>query len=68
MNNICGLCGTPLTSMDTLLGENKLADNHILCNKCLNEASNINKDVVNNLQQFFLPESGDYFAGENWRN
>jgi hypothetical protein len=29
MNNICGLCGTPLTSMDTLLGENKLADNHI---------------------------------------
>ncbi|WP_394666105.1 PH domain-containing protein [uncultured Chryseobacterium sp.] len=56
MNNICGLCGTPLTSMDTLLGENKLADNHILCNKCLNEASNINKDVVNNLQQFFLPE------------
>lgn len=56
MNNICGLCGSPLTAMDTLLGENKLADNHILCNKCLNEASNINKDVVNNLQQFFLPE------------
>ncbi len=56
MNNICGLCGTPLTSMDTLLGENKLADGHILCNKCLNQATSINKDVVNNLSQFFLPE------------
>lgn len=56
MNNICGLCGTPLTSMDTLLGENKLADGHVLCNKCFNQATSINKDVVNNLSQFFLPE------------
>ncbi|GAA4166542.1 hypothetical protein GCM10022217_40510 [Chryseobacterium ginsenosidimutans] len=56
MNNICGLCGTPLTAMDTVLGENKLADGHILCNKCLNQATNINKDIVNNLNQFFLPE------------
>ncbi|MFC3157825.1 Short C-terminal domain-containing protein [Chryseobacterium arachidis] len=56
MNNICGLCGTPLTSMDTLLGENKLADGHVLCNKCLNQATGINKDIVNNLNQFFLPE------------
>lgn len=56
MNNICGLCGTPLTPMDTLLGENKLADGHILCNKCLNQATNLNKDIVNNLNQFFLPE------------
>ncbi len=56
MNNICGLCGTPLTSMDTLLGENKLADGHILCNKCLNQATEINKDVAGNLGQLFLPE------------
>jgi hypothetical protein len=56
MNNICGLCRTPLTPMDTVLGENKLADSHILCNKCLNQATNINKDIVNNLNQFFLPE------------
>jgi hypothetical protein len=56
MNNICGLCGTPLTPMDIVLGENKLADGHILCNKCLNQATNINKDIVNNLNQFFLPE------------
>ena len=56
MNNICGLCGTPLAPMDTLLGENKLADGDILCNKCLNQATNLNKDIVNNLNQFFLPE------------
>ncbi|WP_081411618.1 PH domain-containing protein [Chryseobacterium gregarium] len=56
MNNICGLCGAPLTSMDTLLGENKLADGHILCNKCLNQATEINKDIVGHLEQLFLPE------------
>ena len=56
MNNICGLCGAPLTSLDTLLGGNKLADGHFLCNKCLNQATEINKDVVDNLGQSFLPE------------
>jgi len=56
MNNICGLCGALLTPMDTISGENKLADSHILCNKCLNEATQINKDIINNLSQFFLPE------------
>ncbi len=56
MNTICGLCGTPLTSMDTLLGENKLADGHVLCNKCLNQATAINRDVESNLSQLFLPE------------
>lgn len=56
MNTICGLCGTPLTSMDTLLGENKLADGHVLCNKCLNQATAINRDVESNLGQLFLPE------------
>jgi hypothetical protein len=56
MNNICGLCGAPLTSLDTLLGGNKLADGYFLCNKCLNQATEINKDVVDNLGQLFLPE------------
>lgn len=56
MNSICALCGNPLTSMDTLLGENKLSDGQVLCNKCLNEASNINKDLVNNLASFNLAE------------
>lgn len=56
MNTICGLCGNPLTSMDTATGENKLADGHLLCNKCFNQAASLNKDIVNNLSQFFLPE------------
>ncbi|KAA0127623.1 hypothetical protein FY557_12105 [Chryseobacterium sp. SN22] len=55
MNTICGLCGNPLTSMDTA-GENKLADGHWLCNSCLNQAAALNRDVINNLNQFFLPE------------
>ncbi|MDQ1161916.1 hypothetical protein QE422_002284 [Chryseobacterium sp. SORGH_AS 447] len=56
MNAICGLCGNPLTSMDTVTGENKLADGHLLCNKCFNQAASLNRDIVNNLSQFFLPE------------
>ncbi len=56
MNTICGLCGNPLTSMDTAAGENKLADGHLLCNSCLNQAAALNRDVINNLSQFFLPE------------
>lgn len=56
MNTICALCGTPLTSMDTLLGENKLSDGSILCNKCFNKATNINKELVNTIGNFNLPE------------
>ncbi len=56
MNTICGLCGNPLTLMDTAAGENKLADGHLLCNSCLNQAAVLNKEVINNLNQFFLPE------------
>lgn len=52
MNTECSLCGTPLTSMDTLLGENKLSDGGILCNKCLNKATNINKDLVSDLGNY----------------
>ncbi|WP_294283095.1 PH domain-containing protein [uncultured Chryseobacterium sp.] len=56
MNTICGLCGNPLTLMDTAAGENKLADGHLLCNSCLNRAAALNKDVISNLNQFFLAE------------
>ncbi|GEN74772.1 hypothetical protein CHA01nite_05120 [Chryseobacterium hagamense] len=42
--------------MDTAAGENKLADGHLLCNSCLNRAASLNRDVINNLSQFFLPE------------
>lgn len=56
MDIICALCGTPLTSMDTLLGENKLSDGSILCNKCFNKATNINKDLVNSIGSFNLAE------------
>ena len=49
MNTDCALCGLPLTSMDTLLGENKLSDGGALCNKCLNKATNINKELVSDL-------------------
>lgn len=56
MSTICALCGNALTSMDTLLGENKLSDGQILCNKCLNEATNVNKDLINNLSSFNLAE------------
>jgi len=56
MNTICGLCGNPLTSMDIAAGENKLADGHLLCNKCLNQAAALNKEVLTHLSQFFLPE------------
>lgn len=56
MSTICALCGNPLTSMDTLLGENKLSDGQILCNKCLNDATNVNKELVNNLGSYNLAE------------
>ncbi|MEN4762046.1 PH domain-containing protein [Chryseobacterium sp. C39-AII1] len=56
MSTICALCGNPLTSMDTLLGENKLSDGQLLCNKCLNEATNVNKNLINNLSSFNLAE------------
>jgi DNA segregation ATPase FtsK/SpoIIIE-like protein len=42
--------------MDTAAGENKLADGHLLCNKCLNQAAALNKEVLTHLSQFFLPE------------
>ncbi|AZA76799.1 DUF4428 domain-containing protein [Chryseobacterium sp. G0186] len=65
MNTNCALCGMPLTSMDTILGENKLSDGGILCNKCLNKATNINKDLVYDLINYSLVQIRDIVLGEN---
>ena len=59
MNTDCALCGLPLTSMDTLLGENKLSDGGTLCNKCLNKATNINKELVADLTSYSLVQVRD---------
>ncbi|PNW12790.1 hypothetical protein C1637_13200 [Chryseobacterium lactis] len=56
MSNTCSLCGTALTSMDTLLGENKLSDGGVICNKCLDKISYINQEVLYNLHQFNLDD------------
>lgn len=56
MNTICALCGTPLTSTDMLVGKNKLADGGYLCAECFNKATAINRDLINNLDQFYFAE------------
>ncbi|AZA89655.1 Uncharacterised protein [Chryseobacterium nakagawai] len=56
MSNTCSLCNTELTSMDTLLGENKLSDGGVLCNKCLDKISYINQEVLYNLNQFNIDD------------
>lgn len=56
MSSNCSLCRTELTSMDTLLGENKLSDGGILCNKCLDKISYINQEVLYNLSKFSIDD------------
>ncbi|WP_164463870.1 SHOCT domain-containing protein [Chryseobacterium sp. G0186] len=56
MNTICALCGTPLTSTDMLVGKNKLADGGYLCAECFNKAITVNRDLINNLDQFYFAE------------
>ncbi|MDR6462445.1 PH domain-containing protein [Chryseobacterium sediminis] len=56
MSNNCALCKTELTSMDTLLGANTLSDGNVLCNKCLNETSNINDELLYNLNKFSIDD------------
>ncbi|MDR6923581.1 PH domain-containing protein [Chryseobacterium sp. 2987] len=65
MNTECALCGTLLTSMDTLLGENKLSDGGILCNKCLNKVTNINKDLVYDLINYNVIQIKEIFQNSN---
>jgi len=54
MSNICALCNAELTSIDTLLGENKLSDGGNLCNKCLDKVSNIHQELLYNLNAFSI--------------
>lgn len=56
MNNKCALCNTELTSMDTLLGANTLSDGNVLCNKCLNKVSDINDELLYNLNKFSIDD------------
>ncbi|MCL8538281.1 PH domain-containing protein [Chryseobacterium gallinarum] len=56
MNKNCSLCRVTLTSMDTLLGENKLSDGGVLCNQCLDKASNVNQELLYNLSNFSIED------------
>ncbi|RXM51072.1 MULTISPECIES: PH domain-containing protein [unclassified Chryseobacterium] len=65
MSNICSLCTTELTSMDKLLGENKLSDGGVLCNKCLDKISYINQEVLYNLNQFSINDIHQIVQNQN---
>lgn len=56
MNNHCGLCGKELTSIDMMLGENKLSDGNIICNSCLEKASVLNEELLSDLHRFSLKD------------
>lgn len=56
MNNHCGLCGKELTSIDMMLGENKLSDGNIICNSCLEIASVLNEELLSDLHRFSLKD------------
>ena len=56
MNTICALCGTPLTETEMSVGKNKLADGGYLCAGCFTKAININRDLINTLDQFYFAE------------
>lgn len=56
MSANCVMCGAVLTSMDTLLGENKLSDDGVICNQCLDRVSNINQEVLSDLKKFSLAD------------
>ncbi|WP_276732412.1 SHOCT domain-containing protein [Chryseobacterium carnipullorum] len=54
MSNTCALCHAELTSIDTLLGENKLSDGGNLCNKCLDKVSSTHQELLYNLNAFSI--------------
>lgn len=56
MSNNCALCNAELTSMDTLLGENKLSDGNVLCNTCLEKVSSINQELLDDLKKFSIDD------------
>jgi hypothetical protein len=50
--------------MDTLLGANKLSDGNVLCNKCLNQTSNINEELLYNLNKFSIDDINEMLKTE----
>lgn len=56
MNDHCGLCGNTLTSIDHMLGENKLSDGNLLCNTCLEKASAFNQELLYDLHRFSIDD------------
>lgn len=64
MSNNCALCKTELTSMDMLLGANKLSDGNVLCNKCLNKTSDINEELLYNLNKFSIDNINEMLKTE----
>lgn len=56
MNDHCGLCGKKLTSIDQMLGENRLSDGNVLCNTCLEKTSNINQELLYDLHNFSIDD------------
>lgn len=64
MTNNCALCNTELTSMDTLLGANSLSDGNVLCNKCLNKVSDINDELLYNLNKFSIKDINKMLSAE----
>ncbi|WP_288441726.1 PH domain-containing protein [uncultured Chryseobacterium sp.] len=64
MTNNCALCNTELTSMDTLLGANSLSDGNVLCNKCLNKVSDINEELLYNLNKFSIKDINKMLSAE----
>lgn len=64
MSNNCALCTTELTSMDTLLGANKLSDGNVLCNKCLNKVTDINDELLYNLNKFSINDINTMLSAE----
>ncbi|PXW18211.1 putative oligomerization/nucleic acid binding protein [Chryseobacterium sp. CBTAP 102] len=64
MTNNCALCTTELTSMDTLLGANMLSDGNVLCNKCLNKVTDINEELLYNLNKFSIHDISKMLSKE----
>lgn len=64
MTNNCAFCKAELTSMDTLLGANTLSDGNVLCNKCLNKVSDINDELLYDLNKFSIHDINEMLSKE----
>lgn len=64
MSNTCALCNAELTSIDTLLGENKLSDGGNLCNTCLDKLSSTHQELLYNLHSFSIADIKKLMTGK----